>query len=69
MMTDKPTDAPRRGRPPRFADTMDDRLNIRVPRDVMEALRELRDSRKDGADIAQVTRELLVEGLEKRGRL
>lgn len=69
MMTDKPTDAPRRGRPPRFDGTMDDRLNIRVPRDVMEALRELRDSRKDGADLAQVTRELLVEGLEKRGRL
>ena len=69
MMTDKPTDASHRGRPPRFDETMNDRLNIRVPRDVMEALRELRDSRKDGADLAQITRELLVEGLEKRGRL
>ena len=48
---------------------MNARLNIRIPDAIMLAIEDLRDSRKDGADIAHVARELLVEALEARGKL
>ena len=45
------------------------RINIRIPEIVMHAIELVRDERKDGADTAQVVRELLVQALELRGKL
>lgn len=65
---EKTADA-RRGRPPLADEVMKDRVNIRVPADVMEAIRRVRAKRKDGADAAQVIREGLVYWLESIGEI
>jgi hypothetical protein len=52
-----------RGRPPKDAEAMFDRINIRVPRPIMEKIDALHRSRGDGADKAQIIRELLVKAL------
>lgn len=45
------------------------RINIRVPRPLMNAITDLRAERKDGIDTADVIRVLLVEALEARGKI
>lgn len=68
MMTNVEHPRPR-GRPPKHDEAMLARINIRVPKPVMEAIEAVRAERKDGADVAQVIRELLVEALEERRKL
>lgn len=58
-----------RGRPPLADGAMLERVNIRVPTSIMSVIREMRSERKDGADLAQVIRGLLVKGLEAEGKL
>lgn len=58
-----------RGRPPLADEAMMERINIRVPAHIMAAIREIKASRKDGSDLSQVIREVLVDGLASRGRL
>lgn len=63
-------DAPnRRGRPPKSVDAMLDRINIRAPRPVMDAIRRSAAKRKDGGDVADTIRRLLVKSLEAEGEL
>lgn len=45
------------------------RINIRVPKQVMAAIDVVRTQRLDGADQAQVIRELLVSALIDKGAL
>lgn len=52
-----------RGRPPKNAEAMFERINIRVPKPIMEKIDALHRTRSDGADKAQVIRELLVKAL------
>jgi hypothetical protein len=58
----KPTKRPR-GRPSLGADTMSDHLHIRVPAAMLARIDAIRDARLDGADRAQVVRELLAKAL------
>lgn len=58
-----------RGRPPKGDDAMLGRLNIRIPDAIALAIEEVRDERVDGADTAQIVRELLVDALKARGKL
>lgn len=46
-----------------------DRLSLRVPDRVADAIEAIRVQRKDGADASQIVRELLVKALEAEGRL
>lgn len=58
-----------RGRPPLADGAMLERVNIRVPTSIMSVIREIKAERKDGADLAQVIREVIVDGLHGRGKL
>ena len=58
-----------RGRPRLAEGAMLDRINIRVPSKVMAALHRIRDRRDDGADTAQVIREVLSSRLRELGEL
>ncbi len=58
-----------RGRPPKPEGPMLDRLSLRVPDRVADAIEAIRVQRKDGADASQIVRELLVKALEAEGRL
>lgn len=46
-----------------------DRINIRAPRPVMDAIRRSAAKRKDGGDVADTIRRLLVKSLEAEGEL
>lgn len=58
-----------RGRPPKGGSALLSRINIRVPMPVMVAIEDIRDERKDGVELSQIIRELLVEALENRRRI
>ena len=60
-----PKDEPKRkrGRPPKSAEAMFERINIRVPRSIMQKIDALHRARVDGADKAQVIRELLARAV------
>ena len=60
---------PRLGRPPKDDEAMLARINIRVPQKVMRAIERVRDKREDGAETAQVIREVLVRGLKSMGEI
>ena len=51
------------GRPPKDDEAMFARINIRVPQAMMAQIDALQRSRRDGADTAQVIRELLAKAL------
>lgn len=55
----------RRGRPPKGDDAMLERINIRVPRAMMNMIRDISVSRIDKPDKAVVIRELLAVALER----
>lgn len=57
------------GRPPKHGDAMMVKINIRMPQPMMDAIQGVVSSRKDGADTAQVIRELLAKALETEGLL
>ena len=63
------TTEPRLGRPPKDDEAMLARINIRVPQKVMRAIESVRDKREDGAETAQVIREVIVRGLKSMGEL
>lgn len=70
MMPNDTNSQPRpRGRPPKDAESMLARINIRVPQAVMDAIEDIRSSRKDAPDASDIIRQLLVEALEARGKL
>ena len=60
---------PRRGRPPKHGATMMAHFTIRMPPVMMAAIERIVADRKDGADTAQVIRELLAKALEADGQL
>ena len=53
----------KRGRPPKDDEAMFDRINIRVPKPLMAKIDAMHRARRDGADKAQVIRELLARAL------
>ena len=55
----------RRGRPPKNDDAMLDRVNIRIPREMMRRIAEISNERLDKPDKAVVIRELLAVALER----
>lgn len=61
------THAPRRpGRPLKGEDALLDRINIRVPREMMMVIERIANERLDKPDRAAVIRELLAEAIEAR---
>lgn len=58
-----------RGRPPKGDDVMAGRINIRIPESLASAIDNVRNKRRDGADTAQIVRELLVEALKAKGEI
>jgi len=53
----------KRGRPPKGDDALLDRINIRVPREMMRMIEAISDERIDRPEKAQVIRELLAQAL------
>ena len=45
------------------------RINIRIPESLASAIDNVRNKRRDGADTAQIVRELLVEALKAKGEI
>ena len=59
----------RLGRPPKGQETMLARVNIRIPKPLMTRIEKIRESREDGADTAQVIREVMAAGVNVMERL
>ncbi len=61
------TDTKRKpGRPPKGAESLYERLNIRMPRSIMREVERIQMSRMDQPDKAAIIRELLAEALSAR---